>query len=311
MAAHLAWLHLKRWGRILAELGPFRVLFLLALAALGFRWLYEWYDDGYDFVLLGIIPLLHFLQASRKDHRFLHFTLGIKSTQVYAVLYTALALPFALLLLVEKEWVYGLSALGFAWLLAQFTPKAYSTDRLFLNIGGFLPKRYFEWRTGLRQYGLAVVVLWLLGMGFGFHPAGPCLAIFFLTLNTSVFYLYSESKELLALYGNKPKTLLRNKIFGHLKLFSVLILPLVIIFFIFSMEYWYIMLYTLLAALVVNISTLLFKYAIYEPGMRLDNNQSLQALSMASFLIPFMPPVSVVLAIVNWRKAIKNLKVYL
>ena len=91
----------------------------------------------------------------------------------------------------------------------------------------------------------------------------------------------------------------------------MLTFPLIVLFFVFNSQYWFILLYVVIIAFIVNINAIIFKYACYEPGAKLDNNQTLQVLSFGAFLIPFLFPIPIVLSVINYRKALKNLQPYL
>lgn len=256
------------------------------------------------------IPLMFSIQMSRKDQTFLK-VIGLPDKRFYSVIYLLVTLPFVVLLATKQEWLHIGLVINSALLIPLLKKSTFNVDALFVNMGGFLPYRYFEWRTGLRQYGLAVVFLMLVGFGLGFYPGTVPIIVFFLTLNTSVFYLQGEAKEMLVVFGDSPAALLKRKIRDHLKLFACLVVPLTTLFLIFNHDLWFIMVYVLAVSAIVNINAIIFKYAVYEPGAKLDNNQTLQFLSMGSFLIPFLFPIPVALSFINYRKARKNLELYM
>jgi hypothetical protein len=110
--------------------------------------------------------------------------------------------------------------------------------------------------------------------------------------------------------GKSEKQLLFAKIKGHLKLFYLLILPMVLLDVMLHYEYWYVLLYALLVAFLANINAILFKYASYQPGARFDNNSLLQGLMLAFFLVPFLFPIPIIMMVVNYKKARLNLEPY-
>lgn len=301
---------LARLMRFVFEIGPFRALFLLALIGVGAKACYDFFQGGNHFMGLLAIPLMFSIQVSRKDQAFLK-VIGLPDRLFYAVIYLLVGLPFAILLATKQEWLHTALVLNSALLIPLLKKSTFNVDALFVNVGGFLPYQYFEWRTGLRQYGLAVIFLMLVGFGLGFYPGTVPIVVFFLTLNTSVFFLQGEAKEMLVVFAESPAGLLRRKIKDHLKLFACLALPLTALFLVFNIELWFIMVYVLVVSALVNINAIIFKYAVYEPGAKLDNNQTLQFLSMGSFLIPFLFPIPVVLSFINYRKALKNLELYM
>ena len=302
-------LHCVRWYRYSHELGFIRTLFLLFLAAMVIRYFSQQFDAGNHWIGLLIIPLLQAIQVKRKDRNLLK-SIGVNGFWLYSGLFLLMSSPILLAFLLVKQWTYLSFVIAFCFLISLTQSYLIKPDVLFVNIGNFLPCHNFEWKTGLRQYGLAVCTLLLIGLGLSFYVATVPLVIFFLTLNTAVFYLNGESKELLSAMSDSPRDLIWKKIKTHLVTFYSMLLPLIVLFLVFNYVYWYVLAYVLVVSLIVNINAIIFKYASYEPGATFDDNTVLQALSMVSFLVPFTFPIPIILSIVNYRKALNRLSIY-
>lgn len=302
-------LHAKRWMRFVAELGFVRIILVLVLFVMAMRFASMQFMAGNSYLGLVLIPLMQTIQMRRKDQLLLKNS-GINGVRLYTSLFLFLSLPLFIVYLWLQEWSFAGILLAFALVIPHTKRAMFNLDNLFIGIGDFLPFRFFEWRTGLRQYGLAVIFLFLLGAGLSFLPGAVPIIIFFLTLNTSVFYLFGESKELLVANAQSSSGLLLGKIKGHLFLFYTMICPLVILDLVFHPELWYVLAYVLIIAFFASANAILFKYAAYEPGERFDNNNVLQGLMLAFFLIPFLMPVPIIMAFINYRKSVKNLSQY-
>jgi len=286
-----------------------RAILLLFLAYMGTKYMYQQYVGGKAYFGLIAIPLLQTLQFQRKDFRLLKVA-NAQGNLIYTVIYLMIIAPFSLGFFLTQEYIYLAISVLFAVLIPHTRKSLFDIDKVFVNMGTFLPYKYFEWKTGLRQYGLILTILMVAGMTLSIFQGAVPIVIFFITLNTSVFYLHAESKELLVASASNPKELILSKIKGHLLLFYSLILPLVVLDLIFNHHLWFVLLYVLVISFFTNINAILFKYKFYEQGARFDNNNVLQALNLVFFLVPFLFPLPIILAIISYKKSIKNLSRY-
>lgn len=306
---YFARLHALRAYRLTHELGFVRTLFVLLLLFMAVQLMRQQFASGNYWLGLILIPIFQGVQVKRKDQNLLKL-LGVSGYWLYTGFFLILSSPVLVGLSLGLKWTYVLFLIAFCFLIPLTRSYMFNPDRLFVNIGGFLPFKYFEWRAGLRQYGLAVCALLLIGIGLSFFVATVPLVIFFLTINTSVFYLNGESKELLCATSSSPKNLIWSKVKAHLTLSGIMLTPISILFLVFHSEYWFVLLAVLTIALIVNINAIIFKYASYQPGQSFESNSVLQGISMASFLVPFLAPLPIVLSFINYKKALNRLAVY-
>lgn len=306
---YLIRLHAVRWYRYSRELGFIRSLLVLLLVFMAIRFVFVQFNSGQYWFGLVIIPILQVIQVGRKDHSFLG-AVGLNGRWLYTGFYLTLSAPILVSYLWHWQWVYALLLFAFCFLIPFTRSYWLKPDTFFISAGDFLPYENFEWRTGLRQYGLAVVVLLLIGIGLSFFVATVPLVIIFLTLNTSVFYLSGESKELLVVLSDSPRALIWRKVKLHFATFYIMLSPMVLLFLFFHLDYWYVLVAALFISAVVNINAIIFKYAFYVPGARFDNSTVLQAVSLVSFLVPFLAPLPIILSFINYRKAISRLSEY-
>ncbi|MFY0671861.1 MAG: hypothetical protein JXQ87_00570 [Bacteroidia bacterium] len=302
-------IHILRWYRYINELGPIRAILILFILFALMRYAFTQFLAGEHY--WGYLPLLliQAIQFSRKDYKLLqlaHLSQYVLYLLVYSIIGSISVLAFSFLGL----YINALIVLGFVVISPLINFNGVTMDRFFLNIGDFLPYKNFEWRTGLRQYGLAVIVLLLCGIGLSKFQGGVPVIIFFLTLNTSVFYLFGESKELLVANYASPHQLIINKLKNHCFIFYLLILPMSILYVAFNPGLWFVLLYVWIVAFLATINAVLFKYRSYRPGARFDNNNVLQGLMLVFFLIPFLFPIPIVMMIINYKKSVENLKPY-
>jgi hypothetical protein len=302
-------IHLLRWYRYVNELGPIRSILILVLLFAVVRYGVTQFLAGEHY--WGYLPLLliQSIQFARKDFKMLQLA-HLNQYWLYLFIYALIGSISLIAFLTSGLFVEALIVLAFVAVTPLINFNGVNMDRFFVSVGDFLPYKNFEWRTGLRQYGLAVILLTIAGLGLSIFQGGVPVVIFFLTLNTSVFYLFGESKELLIANYASPRQLIFTKLKSHMAMFYTLILPMSILYIIFNPSLWFVLLYVWVIAFLASINAILFKYQGYEPGARFDNNNVLQGLMLVFFLIPFLFPIPIIMMIVNYKKSIKNLKTY-
>lgn len=302
-------IHLLRWYRYMNELGPIRSILILVFLFAVLHYGVTQFLAGEHYWGYSPLLLIQSIQFGRKDLKLLELA-HLNQYWLYLLIYALIGSMSLVAFLANGLFIESLIVLAFVAVTPLINFNGVNMDRFFVSVGDFLPYKNFEWRTGLRQYGLAVILLTIAGISLSKFQGGVPLIIFFLTLNTSVFYLFGESKELLMANYNSPEQLILDKLKEHFTVFFLLILPMSILYLIFNPSLWFVLLYVWVIAFLASINAILFKYQGYEPGARFDNNNVLQGLMLVFFLIPFLFPIPIIMMIVNYKKSIKNLKPY-
>lgn len=167
---------------------------------------------------------------------------------------------------------------------------------------GFIPVLAFEWHAGLRRYGWWWFFFYLPGLVFGAYTGAPLLSVILITILLPGVFEDCEPKELMAPFFSRPNGLWR-KLGLHAALLLAAFFPLMIVFFIFSSEVWYLMLLALLAAELFLAYSILYKYAHYWPGRRKVHNSLTAGLFALGLIIPFIAPACLVYLALLFRKA--------
>ena len=174
-----------------------------------------------------------------------------------------------------------------------------------------IPDDNFEWKSGIRKSLIFIITIWFVGFTVSFFTAVVPIVIFFLGAVILSFYEEPEPLQILLANEMSAKKFLIQKIKSHSLAFFVLIAPLIISFFVFNHEYYYIVLieYVLFAILLVY--TILLKYAFYTPVEKSGAIQTFTMFGIISIFIPILIPVIIVLSIKFLFQAINNLNIYL
>ncbi|MGB0430449.1 MAG: hypothetical protein ACPGLV_08240, partial [Bacteroidia bacterium] len=164
-------IHIKRWYRFADELGPIRAIIVLILLIAVGKYAVEQFIAGVNY--WAFLPLLvaQAIQFQRKDFNFLKLA-HIHKYWPYAFIYFFMCAITFIAFGFNSLWYQLLLSVLICIALPAVNIKGTSIDPLFVNFGNFLKPTSFEWRTGLRQYGLAVVLLLLAGLGLSYFKGG-------------------------------------------------------------------------------------------------------------------------------------------
>ena len=253
-------------------------------------------------LVLALPLLIHF---NRRDLFFLEkqgFPLRLVLLAEYGLLSLVLALPVALLF--EHYAALALTLTG-ALVIAFLPQWKHRTGSGQARPLIFLPYMAFEWHSAMRRYGWLFGLFYLPGLAFGSYTGAPLLSVVLITSLLPGVFDHCEPKELMEPFFFQPRGLWR-KLGLHAALLILAILPLAVVFFIFSPEVWYLMLLALLIGLLYLAFAILYKYAHYFPGRRKVHNSLTAGLFALGLIIPFFAPACLVYLVVLFRKAKKK-----
>lgn len=305
-------LRIKQFIRILDELGFFRVLLLLVVIGFGGKILIpKLLSNAYStliFVsLLFSVASIHF---SRKDKKMLK-ALEISRWRLYVIEYVFISFPFLLIFILTDSYLYALITLSFIAFVSclnfniSFTKKRFS---LSLN---FIPATLFEWKSGLRKTWFYILFLFFTGIVFSKHIFIIPLYFAVISIIVASYYFESEPRSFVACLNYSPRKFLVQKIISALKFYSFLAIPMFILFLFMHIENLFLLLFVLASSYLIVGLSIILKYAFYEPCRRLDNNLIIISLCVFCFLVPYLAAIPIILLFIYYRKAQKNLKLYL
>ncbi len=299
----------KQALRIIQEIGWIRSLLIFPVIFFFFIGTFEQLIQSKLMIGVLLFSLLS-MHINRKDGLFLKIA-QVNPYPLYVCEYLLLFAPFWLGYIGFGKWLsllYLLSGIFIIPLLSfSLTTIKWRSTIAF----DWLPAALFEWKAGLRQYGYWAVLLYVFAVVFSSHIAVVPLTLLLLTWLTNAFYMEGEDRQLLEVFQLPAKAFLRMKCIHQLTIFWLLLLPLVVLFLFFHFSYWYILLYFSLFSLALQIFSIIFKYALYEPNSDLSSNSLFIALFSMGFIMPFFIPLPFIMAVRYYRKAINNLNYYL
>ena len=311
MVKSLLKIRLKQINSAAAEVGIFRLVFLLGLAAyLGFAVYTKLQDPFYKDIIVGVFGFIIFgIHAKRKDKTFLN--LYSPNPQIIFFLeYLLLSLPLLALLVYFQFWTHLFIIIMLLFLLPFFKIplKKYSINTWFQKQ---IPDSNFEWKAGIRKQFILFMGVWVIAFFTSFFIGSVIIALFILGIVVMSFYEKNESLPMLLAKEQNPKTFLKRKIWSHLLIYLAVMIPLLFSFIIFHPAHYYIPLLEIIIFSILIVYNILLKYAFYLPNEKAGGTQIFSAIGSISVLVPFVLIIVLVLGIKFWVQAHSNLKFYL
>lgn len=293
-------IRLKQIYRMFAEVGLGYLIILCIFAFVMLLALMESLSQN-QLLAWGLLPFA--LSSSwhfrRLDYSFLKH-LSIYKPIFYLSDYFILSFPFLILLAYFQNWetvIIGILGL----ILLAHLPTKKQEGKIFISNFNFIPIRFFEWRIGFRQNGWFLVVFYIvsfLGMAF----EGTILLFSFLaTMLISSFYDFCEPKEWI-----NEKYFLRKKLWSHLGLWTLMLLPLMLCYIVVHSEIWYLALIAWYFGTMTIAFAIVYKYAHWIPNRGRLNSGTSVAVFIGMMLIVFTSPACIFAIFYYYRKAKNN-----
>ncbi|MCF8364192.1 MAG: hypothetical protein K9H16_00315 [Bacteroidales bacterium] len=313
MNQHLAFysLHLKQLKRLLETLGIFRFLVVLGGGAgllLAF-FTFLSHSENMEIAAGGIFILLFFLQIQRKDKIFLKINF-YQFRKILFFQYLLFSTPVLGFLIYFQKW-YLLIILFTGLVILPFINFKIKIKNLNTGIQQWLPDTSFEWKAGLRINFLLIALTWIGGVVFSFMVGAVPLALLILGILPLKFYENGEPLSMLIASEKSPERLILEKFKNHVAIFSILSLPLVLMFIIFHHGLWYIVAIEFVVFLSLHLYFILLKYAFYQPGQKPGGVELFSGIGVVGVVLPIFLPIVWLLCIRFYFKSKSNLKQYL
>lgn len=319
---------LSQFIRWLVGIGVFRILillvFLLPVSVIIYHFITSPENTSKSLILIGLLLLS--VHISRKDKPFLK-AITKHPYLIYLSEYLVVALPIFAIWIVYNNWM----GVGLLILVVSIIPLIYfnfqfqylgSIIQLLINPFNsnlnskfrlrlpFISAGSFEWISGIRRNLLIVLPAYLFFLAFSFKPYVAVVGFIFLSLLISGFYFYGESREFVEFYAKSPSKFLLKKIHTNLRQLIVIFAPILLIALIFQISTWYYLLAALLVSTLIQVITIIFKYGLFEENANLNRNSIIVFGNIMFLLLPIFWPVPLIMGILYYNKALKNLQQY-
>ncbi|MCD7938243.1 MAG: hypothetical protein LUG98_15405 [Tannerellaceae bacterium] len=276
----------RQTGKFLKEIPvPYLVLLGGAVGILFyFCSLWSMHPKGAWIITGCAVLILLYRHLQRKDHSFLAL-IDENPPRIYISDYLLLLGPLLVIFLFRLQWLPLLGVLAGITVVSLSPPPRKKTDKG-IPVPSFIPVCTFEIRSGFRQYGIFLTVLY----------TGACLALFlpylslfflwFYTANFSQFYLRGEGRDILVGSEQNTTSFLRSKLELHLKIYGSTLLPVCVIYTFLYPAHTGFILYFIVAGLAYIGLLILIKYSFYHPGEAVTSGQTAIGFSFLGMIFP-------------------------
>ncbi len=302
----------RQFRRNTGDMNPLLWLFAAIIALAFLTRLQAWAacnPDGW-YVALGAGLTLYGIHQSRSDLRFMQH-LSRRPQWIWVGEYLIFSLPFSLLLLSAANW----QATLLWWLCClsvPFTPvrRAQVWPQVFW--GRLLPAALYEWISGMRKFGIFILLLYAFAFVSVFFLPYAALFFFWLLLSfLACFYQECESHQLLSAAELPARQYLHKKIRLHISFACMVGLPVYLVYILFYPDQIWVVLVFLILSSIMHLFFILNKYATYRPNRKIGGSGILQSLVMLSVVIPFLVPLPLILCFRDYGRAVRNLDFYI
>ena len=310
MTNSLLYIRVKQIKREADGLGLYLIVFIafaLILSYLAFKQYKNSEQAWWLVILMSVLCLA--IQYSRKDKAFIYKQLDKPYLQIFSE-YVLLTLPFSIPSILTKNWfcfpLLLLILFSISFLKFQFKRKAVLT-----NLSAVIPASNFEWISGIRKQYISFISIYLVALGFSWVRILPLLLLWFLTIMIASFFLENEPIHILREGNKNARRLLLDKLKVNIGYILILYSLPILINAIFVQEFLLITLLFIPMQIALLCFAISLKYATYKPQTnQLGNNVAFSIIAILSAM-PYFLPIPVILSIVYFYKAEKNLKTYL
>jgi hypothetical protein len=254
-------------------------------------------------VLITIVIMIH---RNRGDHRFLKLY-AQRPWLVYFSEYSV-GLSFFVVASIFKtgSWLPVLTYF-FVMPVCFYSPRIVISSRSAVGIG-LTGRSNYEWKSGIRKSGLALVLLWILAMTLSAVPYASLILSWFILLVVSSFYEQHEYREMLESFERNSRKFIFHKVTQQTVFFLKIILPVALASIIFFPDRWLIWLFFVLFAMINIAVFVVSKYAVWESGSTHRSVSLINAFCMVSFFVPFLLPLPLFVLVRNYYIAANRLK---
>ena len=264
------------------------------------------------YIILSYFFLTIIVLSQRTDYNFLIHS-EQSASSIYFIDIGLYTIPLCIPLLVLGKWQAVLGVLGIGILFALMWPfvTTFLADKKIGNtaLKVDIPLPDLEFKYIARKYGIFLGLFYLLCLLFSTYVVSIFIFTFIFIAIFQSSLEYFEPKEMI-FYHRTAKQFLWTKIGRVWMYIQLLISPFYIIGLMSSFEYWYLFLLVFVASTTMIVFSICNKYVFYRPATLKYKSNVLAGIMLIFMLVPGFQLVVLVLSIVQYFKAKRNLNYY-
>lgn len=302
---------LRQFGKIIRELPVPYLLILSVMVTFAMLALYSFAETLKGAVIIGITVLLLLLlfHRRRKDYHFIQMV-EKKPWRVFCMDYLLLSLPVLLIEIIQGFYVLAIG-MGVGCMLIGFIKQPIHRANKGTTPPCFIPGNAFEYRAGIRQYGILMLIIYgsaYVGLLF---PYISLVSLWLFTCIQSDFFRYSEPTSILCVQEFTGKQFLHSKLWLYIRIYETAIIPVCLLYTILYPEQWWLVLILIVYGTADIALIIISKYAAYQPNTKITAGQVAISLSLFGILLPILFPLTLFYIIKKYIAARRNLTSYL
>lgn len=311
MIRNLLIIRLKQLGRELKYIGPIYFIILSLFFTVFCIYTYTHLKSFPNcFAATLVIGLIIFaIHFSRNDIHFLR-NLSNKSWRIFFIEYSIICIPFFIMILFTDYWYNILIIIAMILIVSNIKLSSFKR----INIGilnKFIPDMNFEWKSGVRKNVVSLLLFYIVALGLSFYQYASLISLWLMLGIIASFYFESEPLNVLLANGLNAKQFIKTKLLSHLKLYLIVILPVLFVYSIFNKDLILITIIFFILSVINFVFFILTKYSSYIPGYKQSANSIYIGIAMASVFIPILVPLPLIMCFRNYNKSVTNLNQYL
>lgn len=301
----------RQFGKIVREIP---LPYLLVLGGMLFILIYglsEFTKKPEGALLTGSVSLLliGILHYQRGDYHFIQLV-EERPSRIFCMDYSLLTLPICILEIISGYFWVALLLLCGCWGISKLK-QPHQTIGRGTTPPRFLPQEAFEWRAGIRKYGILLFTLYGCGYAFVWLPYLSFAFLWLMTCITGEFFCQAEPLQILCVKELPARQFLSWKIKTYIRLYLLAIAPVCGLYTVFHPADWILSLVFLLLGSLNIILMILSKYAAYVPNTKIRAGQVGIGFSLLGIALPFLAPITLFLLLKKYPVASRNLTSYL
>lgn len=310
MINSLLYIRSKQIKREVEGLGLYIIIFI-AIASIFSYLAFNLYKNSWQACWLVVLmsALCLTIHYARKDKQFIYKQLEKPYLQIFSE-YALLTMPFSISSIITKNWfcfpLLLLTLFSISFLKFQFKRKA-----VFTNLSSLIPASNFEWISGIRKQYISFISIFVVALGFSWVRILPLFLLWFLTILIASFFLENEPIHILREGNKTARRFLTDKLKVNIRYMLLLYCLPIIINAIFVQEFLLVTLMFIPMQIALLSFAVNLKYATYKPQTNLLGNNIAFSIVAILSAMPYFLPIPVILSLVYFYKAEKNLKTYL
>lgn len=310
MTKTLLYIRWRQFNREAKGLGLYLFVFAAIAAVLSFVAYSQFKNNSNAWYIMALLCVICLgIQFNRKDKEFIYKQLDKPYLQIFSE-YLVFCLPFSFSSIFTQNWFYFplllLLLASIPFLNFQFKHRA-----VFKNLSSIIPASNYEWISGFRKNYFSAICLYFIALSFCWVRILPLFLLWFLTITIASFFQENEPVHILREGNKTARKFLSDKIKTSIRYILILYSLPVIINAIFVNEFLTLTLLFIPAQIALICFAISLKYATYKPSTNILGNSVAFSIIALLSAVPYFLPIPLILAVVYFYKAEKNLKQYL